>query len=146
MKLRHALFQSDSKYKKQAKYKEDESDVDDDFIEQWEEERKTAEIEKAQKKFAKDNEKRVADGEKELKPSELKEKLDAIEDDFKALVKERGTGKATQKGREKTDEKLMEMIDKLDERIRTSKLQMVDREEGKEVALGTRFVFGSTCS
>lgn len=34
-------------------------------------------------------------------------------------------------------EKIEELIQKLDERIKTHKLQMEDREEGKEVALGT---------
>jgi DNA topoisomerase-1 len=138
MKLRHMLFDSDSKYKKDAKYRDDESDIDDDFIELWEDECKKRDIEKAEKKFAKDNEKREADGEKPLKPADLKETLDGIDDKYKKLKKERGTRKAAQTGNTKSDEKLKEMIDKLDERIRTFKLQMVDKEEGKEIALGTR--------
>ena len=55
----------------------------------------------------------------------------------KRLKKERGTGKHVMK-KEKPTEKIEEAIDKLDERIKTFKLQMEDREAGKEVALGTR--------
>lgn len=67
----------------------------------------------------------------------LKERLAAIEEEFERLEKERGTGKATLK-RPKLPEKIEEAIAKLDEKIKTFKLQMVDREEGKEVSLGTR--------
>jgi C-terminal topoisomerase domain len=45
-------------------------------------------------------------------------------------------GKATLK-RDKPPEKLVEATDRLEEKIKTFKLQMVDREAGKEVALGT---------
>ena len=57
---------------------------------------------------------------------------------FEALAKERGTGKATLK-RERPEEKIEEAIDKLTEKIKAFKLQIVDRDEGKEVALGTRY-------
>jgi DNA topoisomerase-1 len=40
--------------------------------------------------------------------------------------------------RERPAEKIEESIDKLSEKIKTFKLQMVDRDAGKEVALGTR--------
>jgi len=32
MKMRHVLFKIDSKYRKSLKYKEDESDIDEEFI------------------------------------------------------------------------------------------------------------------
>lgn len=125
--------------KKNKKYKEDESDLDDDVIAAHEESWKAKEIEKAEKKFQKDNEKLVEEGKPAQKDSVLKEKLDDIEADFKRLKKERGTGKATLK-RERPVDKLEEAIAKLDEKIKTFKLQMEDREAGKEVALGTRCV------
>jgi DNA topoisomerase I len=136
MKLRHVLFASDSKYKKNPKYVDDESDLDDEFIDYWEEQLQVKEIEKAEKKFAKDNEKLKEEGKEEQDGDVLKEKIKDIKDDFKRLKKERGTAKATLK-REKPIEKIEEMIDKLTERIKTTKLQMEDRDEGKEVALGT---------
>jgi DNA topoisomerase I len=138
MKLRHVLFASDPKYKKKKKYVDDESDVDDEWIVSHEEQLKVKEIEKAEKKFAKENEKLVEDGQKPMKETVLADKITDIEDDFKKLAKERGTGKATLK-RERTTEKLEEAIDKLEEKIKTFKLQIEDRDAGKEVALGTRW-------
>ena len=139
MKLRHALFTTDPKFKKVKKYMEDESDLDDEWIEGHEEALKGKEIEKAEKKFAKDNEKLVEEGKKPNQDSVLEERIETIEDDFKRLAKERGTKKATLK-REKPVEKMEEAIDKLTEKIKAFKLQMVDRDEGKEIALGTRCV------
>ncbi len=137
MKLRHALFSIDPKYKKDKRYKEPESDLDDDVIATHEDNLKAKELEKAEKKFQKDNEKAAEDGKEQQDESVLKEKLKEIEAEYKRLKKERGTGKHALK-RERPTEKIEEAIDKLDERIKTFKLQMEDREAGKEVALGTR--------
>lgn len=139
MKLRHALFAIDSKYKKQKAYKDDESDLDDDDIAEHEEGLKAKEIERVQKKFAKENEKLQEDGKKPQPESALKERLKEVEDEFKKLKKERGTNKASF-ARARPVEKIEEMISKLDERMKTFKLQMLDREAGKEVALTTRYV------
>ena len=139
MKLRHALFSVDAKYKKDKRYKEPESDLDDDAIAAHEDNLKEKELEKAEKKFQKDNEKAAEDGKEQQDESVLKEKLKEIEAEYKRLKKERGTEKHALK-REKPTEKIEDAIDKLDERIKTFKLQMEDREAGKEVALGTRWV------
>lgn len=139
MKLRHALFVLDAKYKKQKKYAEDESDIDDDWIVTHEEELKAKEIEKAEKKFAKENEKLEEEGKNPQKDSVLAERLAAIDEDFERLEKERGTKKATLK-RERPEDKLIEGIDKLSDKIKAFKLQIDDRDAGKEVALGTRLV------
>jgi DNA topoisomerase I len=136
MKLRHALFVTDFKYKKQKKYTEDESDLDEDAVVEYEEACKVREIERIEKKFAKENEKLVDEGKPAQGKDVLRLRLRAIDDEFARLVKERGSGKATLK-REKAPEKLVEAIDKLDDKIKAFKLQMVDREAGKEVALGT---------
>ncbi|KAF8906505.1 hypothetical protein CPB84DRAFT_1844351 [Gymnopilus junonius] len=136
MKLRHALFKLDPKHKKNAKYKDDESDLDDDWIIEHENNLKLKEIEKAEKKFVKENEKLQEESEAPQKDSVLRERLDDIEEEFNRLAKERGTSKATLK-RDRPEEKLEESIDKLTEKIKAFKLQIVDRDEGKEVALGT---------
>ncbi|XP_006461124.1 hypothetical protein AGABI2DRAFT_185414 [Agaricus bisporus var. bisporus H97] len=136
MKLRHALFSIEKKYKKNEKYAEDESDLDEDWIVNHEEQLKMKEIEKAEKKFARDNEKLAEDQQKPQDKSVLEDRLGVIEDDFDRLAKERGTKKATLK-REKTTEKIEEMLDKLTERVKAHKLQMIDRDETKEIALGT---------
>jgi DNA topoisomerase I len=139
MKLRHALFTISPKFKKNKLYAEDESDLDDEGIAEHEEQWRQREIEKAEKKFQKENEKLVEQKEKAQPDSVLKERIKEIEDEFKRLKKERSTGKAELK-RERPTEKIEEQIAKLDEKIKTFKLQMEDREAGKEVALGTRCV------
>lgn len=139
MKLRHSLFAIDSKYKKNKKYSVDESDLEDDDIAEHEEQWKAREIEKAEKKFQKENDKLAEDDQKPQPDSVLKERIADIEEEFKRLKKERGTKKAQMK-REKSTDKIEGDIEKLDEKIKTFKLQMEDREAGKEVALGTRFV------
>jgi hypothetical protein len=136
MKLRHALCTLEPKYKKKAKYATAESDLEDEWVAAHEDELEAKELEKAEKKFEKEKEKRAADGEPAQPRSELDARLATIREDAKRLRKERGTGKATLK-RERPVEKLEEAIAKLEERIATAGLQMVDREEGKEVALTT---------
>ncbi|EPQ57212.1 hypothetical protein GLOTRDRAFT_137596 [Gloeophyllum trabeum ATCC 11539] len=135
-KLRHVLFNMDPKYKKKKDYAEDESDLEDEWMYEHEGRLKAKEIEKAEKKFAKDNEKLQEEGVKPQPESVLKERIKEIEAEFKQLRKERETGKVKLK-RDRPAEKVEEAIQKLDEKIKTSKLQMVDREAGKEVALGT---------
>lgn len=136
MKLRHALLATDPKYKKQKKYAEDESDLDEDAVAEHEEACKAREIERAEKKFSKENEKLAEEGKPSQGEDVLRSRLRAIDDEFARLEKERGTSKATLK-RDRAPEKLVEAIDRLEDKIKTFKLQMVDREAGKEVALGT---------
>jgi DNA topoisomerase-1 len=138
MKLRHVLFNMDPKYRKQKRYTDDESDLDEDWIEEHEDSLQKKEIDKTEKKFAKDNEKLVQEGNAVQPDSVLQEKIDAINAEYKRIATERGSGKAKLK-RERAPEKIEEAIQKLDERIKTFKLQMDDREAGKEVALGTRY-------
>lgn len=134
----------DAKYKKNKKYSQPESDLDDEWIASHEEQLKVKEIEKAENKFVKDNEKLEDEGKSKMDESVLKDRIASIEEEFERLEKERGTGKATLK-REKPVDKIEEGIDKLTEKIKSFKLQIDDREEGKEVALGTRFVFPRSC-
>ena len=137
MKLRHALFDIEPKKKKVAKYADLESGLDDDFIERWEDALKEKEIEKAEKKFAKVNETRKAEGEEPQKDKVLKQMIDDIEEEYKRLAKERGTGKAALK-RARPVEKIEEQIEAVQLKIKNFKIQMDDKEEGKQVALGTR--------
>jgi len=139
MKLRHALFKMDPKAKKKPKYKDDESDLDDAWIIEHENDLKAKELEKIEKKFARENEKLEEEGQKPQKDSVLKARISEVEEEFKRLAKERGTGKAVLK-RERSEDKLEEAIDKLTDKIKAFKLQIVDRDAGKEVALGTRCV------
>ena len=133
MKLRHALFVAGAKYKKERKYGEVESGLDEDAVAEYKEKCKARQIEKAEKEFAKENEELVEEDKPAQDKDVLRSRLSAIEDEFARLEKERGTGKVTLK-RNKPPEKLVEAIDELEEKV---KPQMVDREAGKEVALGT---------
>ncbi|KAJ5545676.1 hypothetical protein N7494_003261 [Penicillium frequentans] len=92
---------------------------------------------KIKKKFEKDNEKRVADGEKEMKVTELNERLEPVKEMEKKFNKENKTGKVEAEGKGPTVEKIEAAITKLEQRVETMSLQAQDKEDNKEVALGT---------
>ncbi|OQE93624.1 hypothetical protein PENNAL_c0005G02774 [Penicillium nalgiovense] len=125
------------KKKKGAAFFEIDEDLDKEWIEEHQafliEEQRT----KINKKFEKDNEKRVADGEKEMKASELEERLQAVKELEKKFKKENKTGKVEAEARGATVEKLENSINKIDQRVETMSVQAQDKEDNKEVALGT---------
>lgn len=92
---------------------------------------------KIEKKFQKENEKLAADGQKELKAKELKERLQTADELESKFKKENKTKKVEPEGKGHTVEKYLANIEKLDERIANMRLQVEDREGNKEVALGT---------
>ena len=92
---------------------------------------------KIRKKFEKENEKLEADGDKPMKAKELEERLEAATELEQKCKKERKTGKVEVEGKSTSIEKFEKDIEKLDIRIATMKLQSEDRENNKEVALGT---------
>ncbi|KAJ5157001.1 DNA topoisomerase 1 [Penicillium canariense] len=116
-------------------------ELDEDLTPEWVKEYQAFKLEemtqKIKKKFEKDNERRVAEGEKELKASDLTERLEAVKDLEKKYKKENKTGKVEAEGRGPTVDKLEGNIQKMDQRIDTMSLQAQDKEDNKEVALGT---------
>lgn len=116
-------------------------ELDEDLDMEWIKEHQAFLIEeqtqKIKKKFEKDNEKRVSEGEKEMKVSELNERLEVVKDMEKKFNKENKTGKVEAEGRGPTVEKLEANIAKLDQRVDTMSIQAQDKEDNKEVALGT---------
>jgi DNA topoisomerase-1 len=98
---------------------------------------------KIEKKFQKDNEKLVAEGQKEMKKKELDERLEVADDLEKKFKKENKSKKVEAEGKGPTVEKFETNIKKLDERIATMRLQAEDREGNKEVALGTSKIVSS---
>ncbi|KAF2229181.1 putative DNA topoisomerase 1 [Viridothelium virens] len=92
---------------------------------------------KITKKFEKDNEKLKANGEKELKQKELKERMEVATDLEKKFKRELKTGKVEAEGKGVNIEKLDARVEKLDERIRNMSTQAEDKDANKEVALGT---------
>lgn len=127
------------KFKKQEDLAEDESDVDDEWIAQYEDESREKEIEKATKKFDKDNEKRAADGEKPLTKDVLEERIEKINEEYDRLKTERGSQKVEIKGK-KSEESVLAAIEKCDQRIKNEKFKRDDKDKLKEVSLGTRCV------
>lgn len=125
------------KKKKGAEYFERPADLDSDWVKAHQE----AEVEelrqKITKKFEKDNEKLVAEGEKEMKPKELNERLEKADELAAKYKKENKTGKVEAEGKGPSIEKLETAVDKLNQRIENMKVQLEDKEGNKEVALGT---------
>jgi DNA topoisomerase I len=111
--------------------------LDDEWVEEHHKVLVEEQRQKITKKFEKENEKLRADGEKELKAKELEQRLEVakeLEQKFKAERKKR---KIEAEGKGPTVEKFEQNLEKLDQRILTLKTQSEDRENNKEVALGT---------
>lgn len=125
------------KRKKGAKYFELDEDLDQTWIQEHQAFLVEEQRQKITKKFEKENEKLAADGEKEMKPKELEERLAVVKEMEKKFQKENKTGKIEAEGRGTTVEKLENNIAKLDQRIENMSLQAEDKENNKEVALGT---------
>ena len=92
MKFRYQLFTLEPKMKKKRPdLAQDESDMDDDFMERHEDELLEKAQEAARKKWEKDNVK-LEDEKEEKKPKAvLDERLKEIKAEFKELAKERKT-------------------------------------------------------
>ncbi|KXT08883.1 hypothetical protein AC579_4678 [Pseudocercospora musae] len=108
---------------------------------EWQEKHHEALVEEArtkiQKKFDKENEKLEAEGEKPMKTKELEERMEPVKELEAKLKKELKTGKVVPEGKSATVEKYEKDIEKLDSRIATMEMQAEDRDNNKEVALGT---------
>ena len=115
--------------------------LDDEIDEEWIKEHQAFLVEeqrtKITKKFQKDNEKLVAEGEKEMKAKELDERLEVADELQAKFKKENKTKKVIGEGKGITVEKLEAKVEQIDQRIANMQLQAEDREGNKEVALGT---------
>lgn len=138
-RIRQMILSLDPKQKKKkgADYFAMSEELDDEWIQEHHkvlvEELKT----KITKKFEKENEKLKAEGEKEMKVKELDERLKEANELEKTLKKEFKTKKVEPEGRSPTVDKLEANVEKLDQRIVTMTVQAQDKEDNKEVALGT---------
>lgn len=98
MLLRYQLLQLNPKAKKKnPEVAEDESDMDDEFIERHEAETLEKMLEAAKKKWEKDNVKLEGQGEKAMTRGDLDERLKEIKREHKELVKERKSRKVEPK-------------------------------------------------
>ncbi|ETI26543.1 hypothetical protein G647_03320 [Cladophialophora carrionii CBS 160.54] len=138
-RMKQMMIDVDPKIKKKkgAEYFELPDDIDEAWILEHQAYLVEQEKTKITKKFEKDNEKRKADGEKEMKHKELEERLKAATELEKKFKKENKTKKVEAEGKSPSVEKFEEQIKKLDTRIATMAIQAEDKENNKEVALGT---------
>ncbi|KAL2823161.1 hypothetical protein BDW59DRAFT_149020 [Aspergillus cavernicola] len=125
------------KKKKGAKFFELDEDIDNEWIKEHQAFLVEEQRQKIKKKFEKDNEKLAADGEKEMKASELESRLETVKDMEKKFNKENKTGKVEAEGRGPSVEKLEGAVTKLQQRVENMEVQAQDKEDNKEVALGT---------
>jgi len=136
-RYRRQIIQLDPKMKKsKMEEMQDESDLEDEWIEQHQKDLLVKEREKITTKFEKNNEKLVSEGQAALPAKELKEKLKAVDEMEKEMKREKQSGQIELKSNATVD-KLLAQITKLDERIKATKNQALDKEEGKETALST---------
>lgn len=144
-RLKQMMLDIDPKIKK--KKGADYFELPDDLDESWIMEHQSYLVEEAKtkitKKFEKDNEKLKAEGEKEMKHKELQERLQVAQDLEKKYKHENKTKKVTAEGKSPSIEKLEENVKKFDARITTMAIQAEDKENNKEVALGTSKIVSS---
>jgi len=125
------------KKKRGAQFFELPEDLDGDWVKEHQAALVAEARVKIEKKFQKENEKLLAEGEKEMKAKELTERLEVATELADKFRKENKTKKIGAEGRGPTIEKLEGNIEKLQQRIETMKIQAEDKEDNKEVALGT---------
>ncbi|KAJ3331297.1 DNA topoisomerase 1 [Blyttiomyces sp. JEL0837] len=114
--VKKQILELDPKLKKKMpQLVEEESDLDDEFIERHLEVLKVKEEEKRVKALEKENEKRAAEGQKPLKELPDKGKAPAAPN----------------------LERLQKKLADLDKKIENTKLQMIDKDENKTTALST---------
>ncbi|KAK3720889.1 DNA topoisomerase 1 [Vermiconidia calcicola] len=138
-RVKQMMLDIDPKQKKKrgAEYFALPKDLDDEWVKEHHAALVEEQRQKIRKKFEKENEKLVAEGEKEMKAKVLDERMevaDELEEKFKV---ERKKGRIEAEGKGPTVEKMEASLEKLEQRIKTLMLQSEDRENNKEVALGT---------
>ncbi|KAL8842552.1 MAG: hypothetical protein Q9170_000506 [Blastenia crenularia] len=140
-RIKQMMLDLDPKLRKKDKRGAEFYDLDDDLDQEWIKEHQNFLVEeqrqKIEKKFAKDNDKRKADGESEMKHKELEERLEVADELARKFKKENKSGKVEAEGKGPSVEKLEGQLEKLDQRIQTMSFQAEDKENNKEVALGT---------
>ncbi|EEH11244.1 topoisomerase I [Histoplasma capsulatum G186AR] len=138
-RVKQMMLDLDPKIKKKkgsAFFELDES-LDHEWIKEHQAYLVEEQRQKIKKKFEKDNQKRVAEGEREMKAKELEERLEAAKELEAKFKRENKTKKVEAEGKGITIEKLENQLLKLSQRIENMSLQAEDKENNKEVALGT---------
>ncbi|KAI9720062.1 MAG: hypothetical protein M1812_003189 [Candelaria pacifica] len=138
-RVKHMMLDLEPKLKKKrgAEFFELDEDIDEDWVKEHQAFLVQEQREKIEKKFAKDNEKLLAEGGKEMKTKELEERLSTARELEAKFKKENKTKKVEAEGKGPTIEKLEANLEKLDQRVGTMLVQKEDKDSNKEVALGT---------
>ena len=138
-RVKQQMLDLDPKLKK--KRGEEYFALPEGIADNWVKEHQAALVEeqrqKIRKKFEKENEKLAAEGQKEMKAKELEQRMEAADELEAKFKKERKKGKIEAEGKGPTVEKFEAAVAKLNDRIAATKVQSEDRENNKEVALGT---------
>ncbi len=138
-RVKQMMLDIDPKIKKRrgAEYFDLPEDIDEDWIHEHQEYLVDDQKSKVTKKFEKDNEKLRAEGAKEMKVKELEERLEPTRDLEKKYKMENKTKKVEAEGKGLTIEKMEAKLTQLDQRLTNMSLHAEDKENNKEVALGT---------
>ncbi|KAH9809408.1 hypothetical protein DFH28DRAFT_989866 [Melampsora americana] len=136
-RLRYQLFSTKEFDKKKHKqFLEDESEIDEDWMEAHEKDLGLKEIERVTKKFEREN----ATLEKEEKPlleeGELKRRIQEAEG-FESLMRTQRKSRKIEPVKSRPMDQILSAIEKIDVRIEAAKTACKDRDEGKETSLGT---------
>lgn len=138
IRYKRAILQLDkNELKKNSKYfeeisdltKEEESAIHKRVIER--------EREKYNRKFLRENEKRKHEKQEPLPEAQLTEWMTQVDELKEQYEKELETGDIELKPTLQSVDKLKAQIEKLEQRIKTSTVQLKDREDNSQVALGT---------
>ncbi|EME43890.1 hypothetical protein DOTSEDRAFT_71635 [Dothistroma septosporum NZE10] len=138
-RVKHMMLDVDPKQKK--KRGADYFELPEGLDKEWQGTHHKALVEeqrtKIQKKFDKENEKLEAEGDKPMKAKELEDRMEPVKELEAKLKKELKSGKVEAEGKSASVEKYEKDLEKLDTRIATMQTQAEDRDNNKEVALGT---------
>ena len=135
-RLKQMILDVDPKQKKKrgAEYFELDKEIDMEWVKEHQKYLVEEQRQKIEKKFAKENEKLVADGKKEMKQKELNERLEAANELAAKFKKENKSHKIEAEGKGPSVDKIDANIEKVDTRISNMKLQAEDKESNKEAS------------
>ena len=137
IRLKKMILQLEPKLKKKdPKYFEEIDDLIKEDIEHIHHTIIKRQREQAKKKLERDNEKLKLEGKPLLTESDIKDKLDKIDELEKEYQKELKTGKPIVT-KNATVEKLKQQIETLENKILNVSIQLKDKEDNSEVSLGT---------
>lgn len=142
-RVKQMMLDLDPKIKKKKEKEEGEGyfELDEELDMEWIHEHQEFLVDeqrqKIEKKFNKENEKLKSEGGTEMKHKELEERLEDADELAKKYKKENKTGKVEAEGKGPTIERCENNLQKLDQRLNTMLFQAKDKENNKEVALGT---------